>query len=130
MDYVQSDGGNGSYSMEISGGLLHLYSKYNSGNGVTVQYGAANAVDVTDYSTLVLVIDSDDGWCNASLGCWSSKSGTTTAGTYTNIGNMNFAGTHTLDISGLTGNMYPAVRTWVGTNNTKNIYISDFYLAR
>ena len=117
--------------MTISNNLLDVYLKYLSGQyGSVFQYGAASAVDVTDYSTLVLVIDSDTGWCNSSLGIYTSKSGNYNEGTYVNVGNQNISGTHTLDISNITGNMYPAIRVWCGTGNEKHIYISDWYLAR
>lgn len=132
LDYVRSyQSATYSASMTISNNLLDIYLKYLSGSyGAVLQYGAASAVDVTDYSTLVLVIDSDTGWCNSSLGIYTSKSGNYNEGTYVNVGNINISGTHTLDISNISGNMYPALRLWTGTGNEKHIYISDWYLER
>lgn len=122
---------NSTASITNANSLLDIYLKYNSGGtGATYQYGTSNAVDVTDYSSLVVVVDSESGWCNGYIGVYSSKSGTgNQALAYTTYTNAQ-TGTYTVDISSVTGNAYPAFRLWCGTNNQKHIYISDWYLER
>ena len=129
--YAGASSGN-TATLTYADGVATLYLHYSSGNGANWRANTKAAIDVTDYSTMVLKINS----ANKAYGRW---------GTFANIptyGN-NITSTaetmqtaiseptiFTVDISNISGNQYMGYWVFVGSPmGTENILFTDWYLA-
>lgn len=129
--YAGASSGN-TATLTYADGVATLYLHYSSGNGANWRTNTKAAIDVTDYSTMVLKINS----ANKAYGRWGTFANIPTYGNnitptaetmQTAISEPTI---FTVDISNISGNQYMGYWVFVGSSmGTENILFTDWYLA-
>lgn len=97
------------------------YDSYNKYKGAVV--GSANAISVNNLNKIVFRASSSDSYY-ARVGITQSKGSCTSNGKNVAVGS---SGNYTIDVSGMTGNYYLFVSTWVYDWGNKNTTATRIY---